>query len=59
MYNKGHFDYLIVLTDIEFWATNLELLQKWCKEHGSNQKGMTVEICGGHKTLMLFCLRWS
>jgi hypothetical protein len=58
LFDKTNFEYLILLTDIKFWAENLEALQEWCLKNKSNQQGMTVEIpC--EKTLVLFCLQWS
>lgn len=49
---------LIVLTDINFWAENLEDLINWCKNNQCENKGMTVEV-PDQKTLTMFVLRWS
>lgn len=51
------FKHMVVLTDIPFWAREVDNLVPWCIEHGCNTQGMTVEI-PDDETLTLFCLRW-
>lgn len=50
--------HMIVLTDIAFWAQNIDQLKEWCAEYNCENVGMTVEIEDDH-TYTLFCLRWS
>ena len=52
------FKHVIVLTDIAFWAKEVDNLVPWCLENGCRTQGMTVEI-PDDKILTLFCLRWS
>jgi hypothetical protein len=48
---------VVVLTDIGYWAENLEALQEWCKVNGGQVKGMSVSF-DNQEQLMLFALRW-
>lgn len=49
--------HLIVLTDISFWAENVDALKEWCDEHECTTSGMTVQI-PTDELYTLFCLRW-
>lgn len=49
---------LIVLTDINFWAENIDNLVDWCAVNNCKPQGMTVSV-PNEKTLTLFTLRWS
>lgn len=51
----GH---LVVLSDIGYWADNVDDLLIWCGETGCVLKGMTVDV-PTDELLTLFCLRWS
>lgn len=55
---KNNFKHVIVLTDIAFWAQEVDNLVPWCQENGCKNQGMTVEI-PDDCTLTLFCLRWG
>lgn len=55
---KPMYGHLIVLSDIGYWADNIDELIAWCKETGCTQKGMTVDV-PTDQLLTLFCLRWS
>lgn len=52
------YGHMIVLTDIAFWSDNIDALMQWCRDHGCETQGMTVDIPDDH-TLTVFCLRWS
>jgi len=49
---------LAVLTDIAFWAENVEDLMEWCDDNHCEIQGMTVAI-PDDRTATLFSLRWS
>lgn len=51
-------DIAVLLTDVQYWADNYELLNDWCRLNNARQEGMTV-IFPDDKTLSLFCLKWS
>lgn len=51
-------DIVVVLTDIGFWANNIDDLIVWCRTNGGSVKGMTVEF-DNNEQLTLFALRWS
>lgn len=50
--------FLIVLTDIGFWADNIDKLTLWCTEYHCNYQGMTVTV-PDDETLTAFCLQWT
>jgi hypothetical protein len=50
--------YIVVLTDIDYWLDNYVDLVNWCKEHNGEVSGMTVEF-PDDASLMFFVLRWS
>ena len=52
---SGH---IVVLSDIGFWADNVDDLITWCEKNNCKTKGMTVEI-PTDELLTLFCLRWA
>jgi hypothetical protein len=54
-YSPGH---LIVLTDIKFWADNIDGLLDWCEQYEIVGEGMILTIPDDHR-LSLFVLRWS
>jgi hypothetical protein len=56
--NSDPFEYIIVLSDIEYWHKNWETLGEWCKDNQSEVLGMTVNI-PDEETLVMFILRWS
>lgn len=49
---------MLVLTNVEYWSQHYEELQSWCKTHGGEVVGMTVEL-PDEQTFILFALRWS
>lgn len=49
---------VVVLTDIGYWAENIDALVDWCKTNGGQVKGMTVTL-DNHEQLTLFALRWA
>lgn len=49
---------LIILTDIQFWADNVDTLALWCEENGCTTEGMTV-VLTDDRALTAFCLRWA
>lgn len=51
------FELLVILAAVGFWATNVDDLDKWCKDNHALREGMTVLI-PDQKTLTLFALRW-
>lgn len=55
---QPQYGHMIVLTDIGFWADNIDALVQWCQDHGCETRGMTVDI-PDDQTLTLFCLRWK
>lgn len=57
-FDKHYDSIVVVLTDVEFWNSNYEQLKDWCDDHNCEVVGMTVEV-PNHKTLTMFCLRWS
>lgn len=52
------FKYLIVMTDIAYFAENMDEVDKWCEQHDCTISGMTVEV-PSDEALMMFTLRWS
>lgn len=52
------YGHIVVLTDFQYWHDKSDELLEWCKETGSELKGVTVDI-PNDETLTLFCLRWS
>jgi hypothetical protein len=56
-FDMGHSS-IIILSDIGFWNENFDQLQTWCRHHGAEQQGMTVNV-PNEETLMMFCLQWS
>lgn len=52
------YGHLVVLTDIGYWADNIDDLIAWCSEYKCMHRGMTVDI-PTDALLTLFCLRWS
>lgn len=50
--------YVVVLSDFNFWANEIDELEDWCSQHNAKVKGMTVEIYN-EETLTLFYLKWS
>lgn len=51
-------DWIVVLSDISFWAENMDALDAWCQQNGCDIQGLTVEIPTEH-LLTLFQLKWS
>jgi len=51
-------EHTVVLTDVEFWTTQYDELDKWCSQHGGVVSGMTVNF-NDSKTLTRFCLEWA
>ena len=47
----------VFLTDYRFWTEHRQELEAWCREHGAQQRGMTVTM--DQAALTLFALRWS
>lgn len=47
----------VFLTDAGFWHHHQRELSHWCREHGAEQRGMTLTM--DRATLTLFALRWS
>lgn len=51
-------EFLIVLTDISFWAEHIGKLTLWCQEYNCDHQGMTVTI-PDNATLTAFYLKWT
>ena len=52
-------NHTIILTDIEYWANNVNEFTEWCENtEGVKQQGMILEI-QDDKILSHFVLRWS
>ncbi len=55
----GTAKHLIVLTDIKYWAENVDQLDTWCEKNPrAKVQGMTVEITDD-RTLTHFIMRWT
>lgn len=50
--------HMVILTDIGFWADNVDHLVEWCNNYGCKTQGMTVEI-PTDDLLTAFCIRWA
>jgi len=50
--------HIVILADLEFWNEHWEELLIWCREHGCEQKGVTVDV-PSDQTMTLFALRWA
>ncbi len=53
--------FLVLMTDIGWWADNIDSVQAWCDEHmpgGYEFSGMTLHI-DREQDLSMFLLRWS
>lgn len=48
----------VILTDISFWAQNIDELVKWCATYGGVISGMTVNF-QSKASLTLFLLKWT
>lgn len=48
----------VILTDIAFWAKNVDQLVEWCETRNCETMGMVVEF-GDEATLLEFVLKWS
>lgn len=49
---------LVILTDIQYWASHADELHEWCRDRNANTSGMTVSF-DDEKTLLEFVLKWS
>lgn len=49
---------IVIMTDVEFWAANVDECIAWCHENGCRLQGMTIEI-PDPETMTLFVLRWA
>jgi hypothetical protein len=47
----------VFLTDYAFWHHHQQELTDWCREHGAQQRGMTLTM--DESALTLFALRWA
>lgn len=52
------YGHLVVLSDVGYWAANVDDLIVWCGETGCKLQGMTIDV-PTDELLTLFCLRWS
>lgn len=50
-------NYLVILTDINYWANCEDDLRTWCIEHECLVEGMTINF-PTEEMLTLFVLRW-
>lgn len=50
--------FIIILTDVKYWAENIDELILWCKSNGGTVRGMSVSF-DSEKQLLLFTLRWA
>lgn len=50
-------EFLIVLTELGFWADNIDHLATWCQMYNCEHQGMTVTV-PNKETLSLFYLKW-
>lgn len=50
--------HLIIMTELAYWAANVDDVTAWCQKHNCDIVGMTIEI-PDDETYTLFCLRWS
>jgi predicted nicotinamide N-methyase len=51
-------DDVVILTDIVFWSSNQNLIDKWCDEHDAKRTGMVISF-GDPRRLTEFILTWS
>lgn len=54
---RGTDDTTVILSDYKYWAEREQDLDQWCRDHGVNRRGMSIDMDGD--TLVLFYLRWS
>ena len=48
----------VILTDVSYWAKNVDDLVVWCESRNCKTMGMVVEF-GDEATLLEFILRWA
>ena len=51
-------EYLIILTDIHYWAEHEKELTTWCKYHGVEFQGMCL-VFADPAMVTSFILKWS
>ena len=51
-------EYLVILTDIPYWADHEKELDNWCNQNGVTLQGMCLAF-PNPKTMTLFTLKWS
>ena len=51
-------EYLVILTDIPYWADHEKELDNWCNQNGVSNQGMCLAFPDS-KTMTLFTLKWS
>lgn len=51
-------DYLIILSDFEYWSDHYDELQVWVNDNQGHIQGMGLTLPDA-RTLTAFCLRWS
>jgi hypothetical protein len=57
----GFRPYLVLMTDVGWWADNIDLVEIWCGDNipgGYDFQGMTLQI-NQESDLTSFLLRWS
>jgi hypothetical protein len=52
-----HYTHVIILTDIGFWAENMDKLDLWCQENHCNRTGMMVAV-PGEAVITAFIITW-
>lgn len=51
-------EYLVILTDMPYWADHETELDNWCKQNDVTIQGMCLAF-PDPKTMTLFTLKWS
>lgn len=55
---EGPDSWMVIMTDVKFWAAHVDECISWCHENGCKIQGMTIEIPNS-ATMTLFGLRWA
>jgi hypothetical protein len=56
--NEIGYSHLVIMTDVKFWAAQVDQCIAWCHQNNCEIKGMTITI-PNEETLALFLLKWS
>jgi hypothetical protein len=49
---------MVILTDYNYWADNIDYLNEWCKKHNTKVEGMVL-LFHNAVDLTAFTLKWS